>query len=131
MGPDCSQNLAAGSQIGCNCCIKLAVTLNWLFDAKPSQKCDHLFAIDQPAAGQSNVHKSDNLAPGEGLRQLVQLLETPGYVRRVNKCSNRSATNDISLDADFGQGLDNPYMRPSTGRAATQRKSEAGGSHEA
>ena len=27
--------------------------------------------------------------------------------------------------------LDNPYMRPSTGRAATQRKSEAGGCHEA
>ena len=89
----------------------------------PEETCEPL-ALEQSAA-QAQVEESEDFAGPQSKHPLLEAVQLPCGVSRTDQCADRGSAHQVWSNACLLKRADDPYMRPTAGRAAAERKSHA------
>ena len=76
-----------------------------------------------------NIEKRNDLPPVQRFDQRAQPIQAAGDIGRADQRAHGRAADDIRNDAHIRQRIDDADMRPAARGAASQRKTDFGGSH--
>jgi len=85
--------------------------------------------FDQSSGRELEIHQTDDILPADCPHPLSQRFQLSDYVCSADKSPNGAAADDIWMNVSFCQGFDDPYMRPTARRAASQGKANGRSCH--